>query len=379
MHPDGSMAAQRDQGRSGRSSVPVTLPAAYVAQHVQLAYASTIHGAQGATVDTTHTVLTGTENRQSLYVALSRGRESNHLYLGPPTAPMDSVGLDVQGPPVGPREVLTEILERDGRLSSATTIARGDVARQLREAVLRYQDALPVLAQQVIGKEPMVALDDAFERWLPGITGQPAYPHLRGQVALRWVDGEVPKVVIDDAMWFTGKVSLAECDDPAAVLAWRTRDGGLFGYGDGPLPWLPQVPDALRLDPEINQYLGGLADRIGDLKERVVSEARPPSAAEDTPWRRALPPDVDRELAGDLAVWRATHGVPETDARPTGPPIDGHAKAQEQARLTSRLTAPANAPTAPRRTAPSPTLGTSSWEQLYGRGPSASVDSSPRR
>ncbi|MGB5937069.1 MAG: hypothetical protein WBG76_14535, partial [Ornithinimicrobium sp.] len=271
------------------------------------------------------------------------------------------------------------ILARDGRLSSATTIARGDVARELRETVLRYQDALPVLAQQVIGETRIAGLDDAFERWLPGITGQPAYPHLRGQVAVRWVDGEAPKVVIDDAMWAAGKASLAECDDPAAVLAWRTRDGGLFGYGDGPLPWLPQVPDALRSDPEINQYLGRLADRIGDLKERVVSEARPPGAAEQPSWRQALPPDVDRELVGDLAVWRATHGLPDTDDRPTGPPMEGHATAQQQARLRSRLAAPADAARATRRSASSPTSGGSRLQELYGRGPSASVDSSPRR
>ncbi len=379
VHPDGSVAAQRFPVRSGRGAAPVTLPAGYVAQHLQLGYASTIHGAQGATVDTTHTVLTGTENRQSLYVALSRGREANHLYVGAPAAPMDGVGLDVEGPPAGPREVLTEILARDGRLSSATTIARGDVARELRETVLRYQDALPVLAQQVVGKKAMAHLDDTFERWLPGITGQPAYSHLRGQMAVRWVDGQDPKDVVDDAMWSAGTASLAECEDPAAVLAWRTRDGGLFGYGDGPLPWLPQVPHAMRTDPEFNEYLRRLADRIGDLRDRVATEARQPGAAERTPWRQALPPDVDRELVGDLGVWRAAHGVPATDERPAGPALDGRTAAQQQARLKSRLTAPPDAPPARKRAEPSPTSGASRLGALYGRGLGASVDSSPRR
>jgi conjugative relaxase-like TrwC/TraI family protein len=59
----------------------LTLPAAYVAEHVQLGYAATIHLAQGVTVDTTHTVLTGTESREQLYVALTRGRHANHLHL----------------------------------------------------------------------------------------------------------------------------------------------------------------------------------------------------------------------------------------------------------------------------------------------------------
>ena len=46
-----------------------------------LGYAVTVHCAQGVTVDTTHTVLTGTESRQQLYVAMSRGRESNEAYV----------------------------------------------------------------------------------------------------------------------------------------------------------------------------------------------------------------------------------------------------------------------------------------------------------
>ena len=57
------------------------LPADYVAEHVQLGYATTVHGAQGVTADTSHTVTAGAESRQQLYVALTRGRDANHLYL----------------------------------------------------------------------------------------------------------------------------------------------------------------------------------------------------------------------------------------------------------------------------------------------------------
>ena len=67
--------------RHAQSRKRVTLPADYVAQHVQLGYACTVHAAQGQTVDTSHTVLTGTESRQLLYVALTRGRHANNLYL----------------------------------------------------------------------------------------------------------------------------------------------------------------------------------------------------------------------------------------------------------------------------------------------------------
>ncbi|WP_229665808.1 ATP-dependent DNA helicase [Ornithinimicrobium pekingense] len=179
VHPDGSASVERRAHRARSKPVHVTLPATYVAEHVQLGYASTIHGAQGATVDTTHTLLTGAETRQAMYVALSRGRETNQLYLGAPTSSLDGVGPEIHDTAVDPRQVLTGILARDGRTLSATTVVRGDAAQLLRQAVLAYEDALPVLAQQRLGLERMAALDDALERWLPGVTGQPAYPHLR--------------------------------------------------------------------------------------------------------------------------------------------------------------------------------------------------------
>ena len=76
VRPDGALEVRHAQSRRR-----VTLPAGYVAQHVQLGYACTVHAAQGQTVDTSHTVVTGTESRQLLYVALTRGRRANNLYL----------------------------------------------------------------------------------------------------------------------------------------------------------------------------------------------------------------------------------------------------------------------------------------------------------
>ena len=58
----------------GAPSRHITLPAGYVAEHVALGYAATVHAAQGITADTCHTVATGEESRQLLYVAMTRGR-----------------------------------------------------------------------------------------------------------------------------------------------------------------------------------------------------------------------------------------------------------------------------------------------------------------
>jgi conjugative relaxase-like TrwC/TraI family protein len=53
----------------------------YVREHISYGYAVTVHTAQGVTADTTHAVLGETATRSMLYVALTRGRDTNTAYL----------------------------------------------------------------------------------------------------------------------------------------------------------------------------------------------------------------------------------------------------------------------------------------------------------
>ncbi len=55
----------------------ITLPADYVRDHVQLAYASTEHGAQGDTADRSVTLATTATSGRGLYVGMTRGRNHN--------------------------------------------------------------------------------------------------------------------------------------------------------------------------------------------------------------------------------------------------------------------------------------------------------------
>ena len=74
---DGSIKA-----RHLGSGTMVRLPADYVKKHVTLGYAATIDSAQGLTAGhACHIVGAGTLTRQLLYVALTRGRVENHIYL----------------------------------------------------------------------------------------------------------------------------------------------------------------------------------------------------------------------------------------------------------------------------------------------------------
>lgn len=53
----------------------------YLREHINHGYAVTVHTAQGVTADTNHAVLGENTSRALLYVAMTRGRESNTAYL----------------------------------------------------------------------------------------------------------------------------------------------------------------------------------------------------------------------------------------------------------------------------------------------------------
>ena len=59
----------------------IVLPADYVAEHLALGYATTVHAAQGLTVDTCHTVVTRTTAAEALYVGMTRGRQANTAHV----------------------------------------------------------------------------------------------------------------------------------------------------------------------------------------------------------------------------------------------------------------------------------------------------------
>ncbi len=57
------------------------VPAEYATQYVELAYATTVHGAQGDTVNRAHVALSDTTGAAAAYVAMTRGRETNTAHL----------------------------------------------------------------------------------------------------------------------------------------------------------------------------------------------------------------------------------------------------------------------------------------------------------
>jgi hypothetical protein len=104
------------------------VPASYVeAGHLDHGYATTIHKAQGATVDRCLVLGDDRLYRQAGYTALSRGRIGNDLYLigvddrdTYPELELDRHGAVVEDPP---RERIVRALHRDGGKELALDIA----------------------------------------------------------------------------------------------------------------------------------------------------------------------------------------------------------------------------------------------------------------
>lgn len=115
---DGGLKVVSDSGRE------LTLPANYVSQHMTLAYASTVHAAQGRTVDTAHGVVDKAD-ANSAYVMATRGRDANTLYVvTKPLASDAPVGEAQEVEPRSAKAVLSDMLER-------SEVERGALAQKL--------------------------------------------------------------------------------------------------------------------------------------------------------------------------------------------------------------------------------------------------------
>jgi conjugative relaxase-like TrwC/TraI family protein len=297
-----------------RSHLTVRLPADYVSTSSGLGYATTIHTAQGVSADTMYGLATGQESRQQLYTVLTRGRAANHLYLqvvgdGDP----HSIIRPETVAPHTATEILQQILARDDAPTSATTLLRelSDPAARLFEAVQRYTDGLHVAAEHLVGRQIVEMLDGLADQVVPEVTNEPSWPTLRAHLlGLAAETGEHPLHHLQTAA--AGR-ELHTAEDIAAVLDWRLPEPPTGE--DGPLPWLPGIPQALHDHPVWGEYLAKRSRLVINLADHVRNQA-----GQDGPQPIWAPADsqLNVGIIGEVAVWRAAHGIHPGDPRPTG-------------------------------------------------------------
>ncbi|NCL75747.1 MobF family relaxase [Rhodococcus sp. YH1] len=104
--------------RNNISSGEVTVAADYITENVQLGYATTVHRSQGMTVGHCHVLAAANMDRQSLYVAMTRGKLANLVYAAHDELP-DWDFEHAQDEHPGAIGLLAKILERDGSQRTA--------------------------------------------------------------------------------------------------------------------------------------------------------------------------------------------------------------------------------------------------------------------
>jgi conjugative relaxase-like TrwC/TraI family protein len=305
----------------------LTLPAGYVRKHVALGYASTVHAAQGLTVDTSHTVVTARTRLAALYVGLSRGWNRNTAHVTTRAVPDEDAptGTVNQVAHRTPAAVLAGVFETDRPDQSAlkTAAESATEARSIRTAADLFAD----------GCEQATAGRTAG--WLDQLT---AGGHLTAQQRMQLaaedgattlnrvlrraeLAGHDPRQVLTAAI--TSR-PLTDARQLINVIHHRiTTNVSLDPAGDRYADWTPTVDD-----PEWRTYLTGLAEKADARRDQLAAQAvdeAPTWAVEafgpvpdDEPVR-----DVWRERVGAVAAHRELTGHEDDTVAIGAPPKAG--------------------------------------------------------
>ncbi|MEG9250252.1 MobF family relaxase [Arthrobacter sp. Soc17.1.1.1] len=260
----------RHAGHGGR----ITVDADYLNEHGQLGYAATVHRAQGATVDTAHAILDERADRAGAYVAATRGRETNKLYVALGDNNDQAITRD---------SVLASITANYDRTLSAHETVRGEAVRTGDIATLAgvYNEVEAAawtaktrgIAAVVMGPEAAAAFT-SHESW-----GAVA-AHLRRAEN----EGLDASTVLAQAYRERG---FAGADDASAVLAFRVEN---------------RIETAQQIRANTgHRPLGALTD---DHLDRLAQQAEKQATGTDAGQFRRTPgePPMDTGLDGEWAA-----------------------------------------------------------------------------
>ena len=315
---DGSLMVQR-AGGVGK----VVLPAHYVTDHVELAYATTAHRAQGRTVDTAHVLVSPTTTREVLYVSATRGRTSNRLYVDVAFDPDPQTGHGEVFPEQDARTVLLGVLANEGADMAAHETIRREWQSVGNIATLAAEYATIARIAQAERWDAAVTRLALTSDQLDQLRTSDAY----GPLLVALADADARGLDVERALPELVPVgSLRGADQVGAVLHQRidqwvdTVSAGCHQYGNliaGLIPRLPGVNN-----PDLARALDERARAIEDRARFLADQA----AASGMAWVRAVgnppadPTDRDRWLQAltVVAAYRDRWGI-IADPRPLGP------------------------------------------------------------
>jgi conjugative relaxase-like TrwC/TraI family protein len=306
----------------------------------ELGYAVTDHVAQGRTVHTGLAVISGTEDRQHAYVALTRGTDSNMAYVftmppkladpapGPRPAPELARYDKITAGPVGapgaaaagtgtgdPLAVLATVLENDGeQLSAAQTrqLALADADHLAFLHAIWVAETIPAREQRY--RELLAAALPPGYRQEPGHQAKWLWRTLRAAELAGLDAGQALAAAV-------GERDLTGARDVPSVIdaRLRHRTGSLVPLPVG--PWSARLPEIG--DPERRAFAGQIAVLMDERKERIGEHA----AEHSLPWAvNALGPVPGdpasraewQRQAASIGAWRELSGH-DDPVDPIGP------------------------------------------------------------
>ncbi len=289
---DGSLTIRRP-GRSYGGAI--VLPAAYVAEHVDLGYAVTAHRAQGVTTDTAHVLVEPTATRENFYVSMTRGRAANHAYVILDRADDHQQPHPGDDPNASSRSVLTGVLQHVGAELSA------------HETITAEQNQWGSIAQLAAEYETIAAAAQ-HDRWASLVRGSgltveqaqaaveseafgPLTAELRRAEANHYdIETLLPRLV--RARGF------GDADDIAAVIHYRVAHATARPVGSG----------RARKAPRLIAGLIPQASGVNDSEMRTALEER------EALLEARADAVLDSGLT-DKAAWTEALGVPPRDVR----------------------------------------------------------------
>ena len=335
LRADGGLTVAPVLARDGggeQLGTALALPASYVAADLTLGYASTVHAAQGRTVDTAHAVITPGADAASAYVALTRGRDRNTAHVITHAVPEDApTGQARETQPRTAYAVLANLIDQDednqrggGERSALTTSE--DAKREARSIQVPL-DRLAVEINETIAGRTGTLLDHlAAEETISdaqrlALAADEAYESLERLLRTAEVAGHDPRRVLQDAL--TAR-SLDTARNPARVLHHRISEqlrGQLSVHLSSYTDVIPH-----NIAGERRERLHELADDADERRRELGADtaARAPQWAVEA--LGAVPDDaIARADWEQRAGWAAAHRelaehTDETDALGAPPP-----------------------------------------------------------
>lgn len=343
---DGSVRVRRQHSRWRTT---ITLPASYVAENLELGYAITTHRAQGMTVDTAHAIVASPEmTRESLYVAMTRGRDANQVYVVTDEQHLEAHQhrADLQ---MTARSILYGILQHVGAEASA------------HHTITAEQDVWGSVAQ-LAGEYETLATEAQHQRWITlfasgGLAASTidyllesdSYGVLTAELRRLEADGHDIEHLLP-AVIQAGDLDAVQ--DLGSILRHRMlratsryqpsprraagRIAGLIPRAAGPMS------EAMRTALDERERL--IRDRVTTLATQAVDKGEP--------WTQTLPEHLDAEQVAHLQVvlaYRDRWGITASSALGAIPDTDVQRVDYERARthLDTLMSTPSEEGTAP--------------------------------